>query len=69
MVRKAKTEDIDTIEAIYDRIHEEEEKGNMTIGWLRDVYPVRQTALAALERGDLFVEEDEGDIVASAIIN
>ena len=41
----------------------------MTIGWIRDVYPVRKTAENSLERGDLFVMEEEGRIVASAIIN
>ena len=39
------------------------------IGWLRGVYPVRATAEAALNRGDLFVLEKEGIIAGAAIIN
>ncbi|MCD8011988.1 MAG: GNAT family N-acetyltransferase [Lachnospiraceae bacterium] len=69
MIRLAQPEDIDAVEDIYNLIHDEEENGNMQIGWLRNVYPVRNTALDALKRRDLFVEEVSGNIVASAIIN
>ena len=40
-----------------------------TIGWIRGVYPTRKTAEAALERGDLFVMADSGNVVAAAVIN
>ncbi|MFR0575153.1 hypothetical protein ACLUWS_07955 [Bifidobacterium boum] len=40
-----------------------------TIGWIRNIYPTRKTAEDALERKDLFIMEDEGKIVAVAIIN
>ena len=69
MIRKAQEKDLDQIEAIYDRIHDCEESGEVSIGWIRDVYPVRKTAEDSLARGDLFVMEEEGRIVASAIIN
>ncbi len=69
MIRKAKQSDLGAVVNIYDLIHNEEENGNMQIGWMRNVYPVRQTAEDALQRGDLFVEEDNGRITASAIIN
>ena len=68
-VRKAQKADIDSIEKIYDRIHDGEEQGLTTIGWIRGVYPTRKTAEAALERGDLFVMVDNGKIVAVAMIN
>ena len=67
--RKAEKKDIDRIAQIYERIHEEEESGAVTIGWIRDVYPVRQTALDALSRGDLFVLEEDGRAAAAAVIN
>lgn len=41
----------------------------MTVGWLPGVYPVRETAEAALSRGDLFVYEEEDRVFAAAIIN
>lgn len=68
-IRKATISDIDDIEKIYENIHDEEEKGLTTIGWIRNIYPTRTTAKAGLERNDLFVMEDEGRIVASAVIN
>ena len=36
-VRKAQKADIDGIEKIYDRIHDSEEQGLSTIGWIRGV--------------------------------
>ncbi len=69
-IRLATAADIDAVEAIYDEIHDAEESGAATIGWVRDVYPVRATAEAALGRGDLYVEEDaSGNVAATAIIN
>ena len=70
MIRKAISEDIDAIEAIYNRIHHRQEQGKTVIGWQRNIYPTRQTAQAALERGDLFVQTNEqGQIVGAAIFN
>ena len=68
-VRKATKNDIPAIEEIYSDIHTEEENGNVTIGWVRDVYPTRKTAEASLKRGDLFVQIENGEIVGTAIIN
>jgi GNAT superfamily N-acetyltransferase len=66
----ATPDDIDAIEDLYDEIHDAEEAGSATVGWIRGVYPTRATALDALARGDLYVERDElGSIIASAIIN
>lgn len=69
MIRKAFMSDVDAVEAIYERILDEEEAGPVMVGWLRGVYPVRQTAADAVERGDLFVMEEQGAVVASGIIN
>lgn len=70
MIRKAIKDDIPSIVKIYDHIHEQEDSGKVTIGWETGVYPIQATAESALERGDLFVYEDEdGNIPASAIIN
>ena len=68
-IRKAVTADFDGIEQIYERIHDGEEQGLSTIGWIRGVYPTRATAAAAFERGDLFVMTDDGKVTASAVIN
>ena len=59
MIRKATFEDIDAVEKIYEKILTEEEEGRASIGWQRGVYPSRQVALDALEKGTLFVLEVE----------
>ena len=68
-IRKATEKDIDAVNEIYDHIHTEHEKGATYTGWVRGVYPKRETAKDAVSRGDLFVEEDGGKIVGTAIIN
>lgn len=70
MIRKATTEDINDVVRIYDDIHSREEAGAVTTGWLRGVYPTRETAETSLKRGDLFVQSNEaGEVVGTAIIN
>ena len=67
--RKALRDDLDQIEAIYNKIHTEEEQGHCSIGWVRDIYPTRKTAIQALKEGDLFVADLNGVVLASARIN
>lgn len=69
MIRKATKDDIDAVEKLYDAIHTAEENGKQTIGWIRDVYPVRKTAEMALSRGDLFVLYDAEKIYGTGILN
>lgn len=70
MIRKATESDIDEINAIYERIHTEQEQGRTVIGWQRGIYPTRQTAEAALERKDLFVLTGKtGQVLGAAIFN
>ena len=66
--RKANPADLDSIEKIYDDIHAAEENGSQTTGWIRCVYPTRETARDSILRGDMFVLED-GEILGSAVIN
>ncbi len=67
--RKAERADLDAVCRIYDNIHTAEEQGQAVIGWKRGIYPVRATAEAALARGDLFVEDLDGTVVGTGILN
>ncbi|WP_455625395.1 N-acetyltransferase family protein [Parabacteroides sp.] len=69
IIRLATKADVDSIADLYSAIHSEEESGAITVGWNRDIYPTRQTAVDGIQRGDLFVLEDNDEIVATAIIN
>ena len=67
--RKAVRDDLDAIEQIYDHSHDAEEAGLSTTGWVRNIYPVREVAEAALERDDMYVGEAGGRIIATGVIN
>lgn len=54
---------------IYEHIHDCEEVGKTSVGWIRGIYPTEDTAAAAFLRGELYVSEDCGKINAAAIIN
>ena len=69
MIRKAEERDIPAITAIYEAIHDAEETGKVTIGWMRGVYPVEATARRALQLGTLYVMEADGRVVAAAKID
>ena len=69
MIRKAVQADIAAVAHIYEKIHDAEEAGRLTIGWERKTYPTDQTALAALAADELYVLEEGGAILATARIN
>ncbi|MBR5315463.1 MAG: GNAT family N-acetyltransferase [Firmicutes bacterium] len=69
MIRLATEKDIKAIARIYEHIHTEEEAGILTIGWQRNIYPTEKTATDSIAKGDMFVCEKNGKIVAAAKIN
>lgn len=69
VIRRAENDDLGAIGAIYDKTHDAEEAGLTTTGWIRGIYPVTDTARAALDRGDMYVAERDGKVVATGIIN
>ena len=69
MIRKAEIRALDAVDSLYREIHDAEAAGLITTGWVREIYPVRATAEAALARDDLFVLEEDGHILGSGIIN
>ena len=68
-IRKATAIDLDAVEMIYNDAHDAIETGRITTGWIRGVYPTRDSAEASLKRDDLFVLEDGGEIRGTGIIN
>ena len=68
-IRPAEEYDLAAVAEIYEAIHTEEEAGRAEIGWVRGVYPTRETAAASLALGSLYVLEDEGRIFAAAKID
>ena len=68
MIRKLQLSDVDRVAEIYDKIHTNEEAGITTIGWIRDVYPTKDTVMAALDRDDMFVLENEDGIISLIVL-
>ncbi len=68
-IRLATQADLDGIESIYDKIHTLEEEKKMFTGWKRGIYPTRETAKAAIEDQDMYVELVNGKVVASGRLN
>lgn len=64
--RKATSRDLRAIGDIYRRIHDHEEAGLLSTGWVRGVYPTPDTARAALDRGDLYILVETGPAEAGA---
>ena len=69
LIRKANKADLPGIVDLYSDVHTAEEQGRLTTGWVREIYPVAATAEEALSRDDIFVEEEDGKIVGTGIIN
>lgn len=69
MIRIASPADISGIVKIYDKILDLEVEGKGSTGWKKGIYPTKETALEALESGELFVLEEDGIIYAAARIN
>lgn len=69
MIRLATERDIESITKIYDEIHTQEEAGILTIGWIRGVYPTRETVVEAVRLEEMYVCEDKQGVVAAAKIN
>ncbi len=67
--RKAAVGDLNRIAEIYSNILDLEEAGKATTGWVRNIYPSRETALEGINADEMFVLEDEDTIVAAARIN
>ena len=68
-IQKSSPEHISQVAQIYEHILDREEQGQATTGWIRGVYPTKQTALDALDAGELFVMLQDERVVAAAKIN
>ena len=69
MIRMATFGDLCRISDIYERIHEMEQAGRYTTGWIKGVYPTRQTARDAITCGSMYVMERSGTLVAAGKID
>lgn len=69
MIRKADWRDMSSVVEIYDHILTEQEAEKISVGWVRGVYPTEHTVEDAIKMQELFVDEENGRILAAARIN
>jgi len=69
LFRLAEEKDIRAVAEIYEHVHDVEEKGPRQVGWIRGVYPTEATARSSVAKGELYVLELDGKVVAAGRIN
>lgn len=69
IVEKATQEDINELEALYNNLNDYLEENVNYSGWIKDVYPIRETAIKGIEGDNLFVLRIDNMITGSIILN
>jgi len=69
MIQKATLEDIDELETLYNELNDHFSLITNYPGWIKGIYPVRQTAIDGIEDNSLFVCRVDGKIAGSVILN
>jgi len=68
-IRKGILRDLDQLECLYNDLNDYLESGVNYPGWIKHIYPIRDTARKGIETGELFVFETEGCIAGSVILS
>ncbi|WP_409568053.1 GNAT family N-acetyltransferase [Proteiniphilum saccharofermentans] len=61
--------DIAELEALYDDLNDYLSANTNYPGWIKGIYPIRETAEKAIEEGSLYVLRKENVIVGSIVLN
>lgn len=69
IIEKGTINDIDELEDLYNDLNDYLESNINYPGWIKHIYPIRQTALEGIENESLFVLKTAGRIAGSIILN
>ena len=69
MIRLANSNDVVAIAATYDQLFQHERQHGSTSNWQQGVYPSADSAKQAVQAGEMYVLEQQGEIVASMVLN
>lgn len=69
IVEKGTMKDINELQILYDTLNDHLSGTINYPGWIKGIYPVRETAEEAIEEGSLFVLKKNGLIAGSIILN
>jgi len=65
----ATEEDLDEMESLYNALHDHLQMNTNYPGWIRGVYPTRETASNGIKNNTLFVLKINNEIAGSIILN
>lgn len=69
IIERGTTENIDELELLYDNLNNYLEANTNYPGWIKGIYPVRQTAIDGVKEGSLFILKINNIIAGSIILN
>ena len=69
MIRLAREADLAEVARIFEEILDKEEREGSYTNWVRGKYPTEAHARAALEKGELYVGEEDGMLYGSVVLN
>ncbi len=68
-IKNAKTEDFERVYQFYLDVIEDMQTAEYRPGWQKDVYPTSDSIRGAIENGTLYYGDEDGEVIASFIIN
>lgn len=69
MIRQATAADVTAIAATYDQLFEQESRQGSHSNWRQGVYPTAASAARAVQAGEMYVLERQGELLASMVLN
>lgn len=69
IVEKATQSDINELETLYNNLNDYLDTNVNYSGWIKGVYPIRETAVKGIEGNNLFVLRIDNSIAGSIILN
>lgn len=69
MIRKATPADVAAIAQTYTRLLTHEQQNGRNSNWRLDIYPTAQSAEQAVQAGEMYILEQDGQLVASMVLN
>ena len=69
VVEKGNRSDVDELAELYDALNDHFASRINYPGWIKGIYPIRDTAEKAIAEGSLFVCREGGDLAGSVVLN
>ena len=68
-IRKAKENDYSNVRDFYYDLIDAMENAEYSPGWKRDIYPTQEFLIESIQNGELFIGEDEENILSCMVVN